>query len=304
MIHTPVVFSCNGEKLVGIVTAPPADADTALLIIVGGPQYRVGSHRQFYQLAQHAAARGFATMRFDVRGMGDAEGAQRSFEEIEDDIAAAIGALQRTLPSVKRVGLWGLCGGASAALLYCRSRRDPRVAGLALINPWVRSEATQARTRVKHYYLQRFVQKEFWKKLLSGGVGIRSLVDLGTSLKAAAASVLPKTSVAPVAALSLEQRMGQGWQSFAGPILLVLSGMDYTAKEFLETVQMDRQWQTNLAMSNVTRVDVEDADHTFSLPGTQAIAEGATLDWLRRQAGGGYAGLSAVEEDTPRGICM
>ena len=117
MTQTPVVFGCNGEQLVGIVTAPPATTDTALLVIVGGPQYRVGSHRQFQQLAQHAAAQGFAAMRFDVRGMGDAEGAQRSFDEIEDDVAAAIDELQRSLPSVKHVGLWGLCGGASAKKL-------------------------------------------------------------------------------------------------------------------------------------------------------------------------------------------
>ena len=36
-----------------------------------------------------------------------------------------------------------------------QATRDPRVAGLALLNPWVRSDAGLARARVKHYYRQR-----------------------------------------------------------------------------------------------------------------------------------------------------
>lgn len=284
MKDSPLVFDCAGEELVGIVTTPPGETETAVLVIVGGPQYRVGSHRQFRQLSRFVAARGFAAMRFDARGMGDAGGAQRSFDEIEDDIAAAIDALQRSVPTIKRVGLWGLCGGASAALLYCRSRRDPRVAGLALVNPWVRSEATQARTRVKHYYLQRLAQKEFWGKLLSGGIGLRSIVELGSSLKTAAGSSLSQATPPSHSIESLEQRMSQGWKSFKGPMLLMLSGIDYTAKEFLETAQIDRQWQLNLAMQNVARIDVPGADHTFSLPGNQEVAEAATVDWLDRIA--------------------
>lgn len=282
MIHTPVVFSCNGDALVGVVTAPPADADTALLVIVGGPQYRVGSHRQFYQLAQHAAARGFAAMRFDARGMGDAEGAQRSFEEIDDDIAAAIDALQRTLPSIKRVGLWGLCGGASAALLYCRSRRDPRVTGVTLVNPWVRSETTQARTRVKHYYLQRLLQPEFWKKLVSGRVASGAVGELARALRVTLTSSRQDSASTKADALTLEQRMCEGLAGFDGETLLVLSGNDYTAKEFLETVRIDPAWQAQLTRRRVTRLDMPDADHTFSQPAAQQQVEQATVAWLQR----------------------
>ena len=44
---------------------------TAVLVVVGGPQVRAGSHRHFVQLARHLATHGHAVMRFDVRGMGD-----------------------------------------------------------------------------------------------------------------------------------------------------------------------------------------------------------------------------------------
>ena len=47
MTQTPVVFGCNGEQLVGIVTAPPATTDTALLVIVGGPG--LGAYRPVFE---------------------------------------------------------------------------------------------------------------------------------------------------------------------------------------------------------------------------------------------------------------
>ena len=280
--ESALVFDCVGERLVGIITAPPLQPTVALLVIVGGPQYRAGSHRQFVQLARHAATQGFAAMRFDVRGMGDAEGAQRSFEDIEADVAAALDALQRATPSVKHVGLWGLCGGASAALLFCLARRDPRVAGVALVNPWVRSETTQARTRVKHYYAQRLLQGEFWKKLLSGHVALGAVRELARALKVALGSSMHSSGDTNEQTLSLERRMVNGLAGFDGNTLLVLSGNDYTAKEFLETVQLDPAWKAQLARPTLTRVDVLDADHTFSQPDSQLTVERHTLAWLQR----------------------
>ena len=151
--ESALVFPCEGDRLVGVVGA--GHRDLGVVIVVGGPQYRAGSHRQFVLLARHLAAQGFPVLRFDVRGMGDSEGAQRPFDALTPDIAAAIAALQSQQPQVRRVVLWGLCDGASAALLYLHERPDPRVQGLVLLNPWVRSEASLARTHVKHYYRQR-----------------------------------------------------------------------------------------------------------------------------------------------------
>lgn len=282
MTETPIVFGCAGEELVGVITAPASPPETALLVIVGGPQYRAGSHRQFVQLAHRAAELGFAAMRFDVRGMGDSGGAQRSFEDIDDDVAAAIDAIQSVLPSVKRVGLWGLCGGASAALLYCRTRDDARVAGVSLVNPWVRSEATQARTRVKHYYVDRLRQPAFWKKLLSGQVATQALGEFMRSLRLAAKPAAAPQGRAPGAAMALEDRMAEGLARFHGEALILLSGNDYTAKEFLETVQIAPAWQAQMARPRVRREDVADADHTFSQPEAHQRVELATMQWLER----------------------
>ena len=78
--ETVLAFPCEGERLLGVVSAPEdalVTGDLGVVIVVGGPQVRAGSHRQFVQLARHLAAQGLPTLRFDVRGMGDSSGPQR-----------------------------------------------------------------------------------------------------------------------------------------------------------------------------------------------------------------------------------
>ena len=127
-----VVFECAGDRLVGITAVPEVAADIGVLILVGGPQYRVGSHRQFTLLARSLAEAGFASLRFDYRGMGDSEGKKSEFDDTEDDIAAAIDAFIRSAPGVSRVVLWGLCDAASSALIFAhRSQRQLFTTGQA-----------------------------------------------------------------------------------------------------------------------------------------------------------------------------
>jgi len=279
-------WQCAAEPVLGILSPAAAarPSDLGVLIIVGGPQYRVGSHRQFTLLARDIAAAGHACLRFDVRGMGDSSGAPRSFEALDDDIAMAIDELQRRAPQVRRVVLWGLCDGASAALLYLQRRGDARVAGLTLVNPWVRSVLSQARTQVKHYYLQRLRQREFWTKLFSGRVAAGALVELLGALKRAFGARPQAGQSGP--AMPFQARMAAAWQAFPGEILLLLSGEDYTAKEFLDHVQQDPAWANALQRPRLSRQDCPGMDHTFSGPGGKALASVHTCAWLDRLAAG------------------
>ena len=273
-------FACEQDTLAGILAVPEIAASVGIIVIVGGPQYRAGSHRQFVLLSRLLAASGYAVLRFDYRGMGDSTGEPRDFSQVTPDIAAAISAMQTRLPSVKHVALWGLCDGASAALLYCHDSSDARVSGLCLLNPWVRSEASLARAHVKHYYTRRLVQKEFWTKLFSGKVAISALAGLwqnvrlinGRSRSSAAGQQQP-----------FQHRMALAWRKFDSGILLLLSGDDYTAKEFLEYARMDAAWAGLLERAQVVRHDLAGADHTFSGSAPRAEVEFLTLDWLRGQ---------------------
>lgn len=269
---------CAGETLLGIVAQPAEPAPIGVVMVVGGPQYRAGSHRQFVLLARRLAAAGFAVMRFDYRGMGDSSGPRQGFDEAHDDIAVAIDTLQRTCPSVQRVVLWGLCDGASAALLFSGQRPDKRLAGLCLLNPWVRSDATLARTHIKHYYTARLFERDFWQRWWAGQYQWRpSLTGLLQSLRNMRSGSAPLQTEP-----QFQQRMAQALGQFPGPVLLLLSARDFTAKEFLECARTDPAWRGLLQRPQVQRVEVPDADHTFSRASWRAEAEDAVLGWLQR----------------------
>jgi exosortase A-associated hydrolase 1 len=270
-------FSCGDDQLFAILARPDHSTDLGVVIVVGGPQTRVGSHRQFVLLSRKLATAGLSTLRFDVRGMGDSSGAPRSFETVTDDIRAAIDTLQATSPNVTKIVLWGLCDAAAAALLYCEKTHDPRIAGLCLLNPWVRSETSLAKTQVKHYYGQRLLQMEFWRKLFSGRLNIlRAIAELLSKLGQAAR----KTPAAE--RQGFQDRMARGWHHFAGRILLILSGNDYTAKEFLEYAAGTASWRGLLERANVSRIDIAGADHTFSSQEWRKTVENTCLDWLKQ----------------------
>jgi exosortase A-associated hydrolase 1 len=276
-----LTYRCVSEHVVGVLSEPVSPADTGVVILVGGPQYRAGSHRQFVLLARSLAAAGFAVLRFDFRGMGDSEGAQRSFESLGDDVAAAVSALAAEVPLVKQVVLWGLCDGASASLLYVEGTTDPRVAGLALVNPWVRSEASLARAHVKHYYRQRLLQRGFWVKLLTGGVAAGALVSLWRNVR----STLAPSGRGSAAARTYQQRMADGCSKFCGPKLLMLSANDLTAQEFSGALATDPVWHSATAAGPIERVELQGADHTMSDPLSQRQMEDITAAWMVRSFG-------------------
>jgi uncharacterized protein len=272
----PRIIPCVGEEMLGIVALPEVPAEIGVVLVVGGPQTRVGSHRQFVLLARKLAEAGYAVLRFDYRGMGDSSGAQRAFDAVDEDIAAALDALQAAVPAVRRIVLWGLCDAASAVLLYWQGTRDLRIAGFCLVNPWVRSATTLARTQVKHYYGQRIINAEFWLKLVRGQVGVVKAV--GGLLRS-----LRLSAVTPVAAdseLSFQGRMLQALKECPAPMLLILSGQDFVAREFIETTLADPAWSGVLAKPSITKHELADADHTFSTAQWRSKVEKATIHWL------------------------
>lgn len=267
-------FDCLGDELVGVVTVPDCNtAELGVLIVVGGPQYRVGSHRQFVLLSRALAASGIPCMRFDFRGMGDSTGAQHSFDDVSADIRSAVDCFFQRVPDLSRVVLWGLCDGASAACFY--ASQDDRVAGLVMLNPWVRTVELEARTKLRHYYLKRLFDLNFWRKLLSGGVRLSATVnDLAKT-----ADALQK---AGSDVYSLPQKMAQALVEAGVPFAVFLSERDYVAREFEDVISRNEMWRALMHGENLLACHRFDADHTFSSAAARENVATMTLDIVRK----------------------
>lgn len=271
-----VTFACGDDRLIGIVSLPPRPANRGVVIVVGGPQVRTGSHRQLTLLARALALAGTPVLRFDYRGMGDSEGGQRGFDTVDEDLRAAIDCFQREVPGLQEVVLWGLCDGAAASALY--APQDGRVSGLVLLNPWVRTEEGEARATLKHYYRDRLLDPALWKKIASGrfnpfgaaksfaGVARRALRPAGDA-------------ATPACGLALPERLHASLQRFDGRVLVLLSGADLTAQEF-SVVAEAPHWRSLVDHPRFTRHTLARADHTFSRHEWHEQMCAWTSEWL------------------------
>jgi exosortase A-associated hydrolase 1 len=276
-----LAFQCHGDWLYGVASVPQAPCSRGVLIVVGGPQYRGGSHRQFTLLARALAAQGIAAMRFDYRGMGDSQGAARDFETVADDVRAAIDQFTAAVPGLQQVVLWGLCDGASASVMY--AARDPRVSGLVLLNPWVRTEDGIARTTLKHYYRERLLDPDFWRQVLRGRFDYaRSLKSLHGLVRKAFRSA-PQAGITDIQSdkAALPDRMHAGLRQFEGQVLLVISGADLTGQEFCDLASASPKWKRLLDSPRVRQHRLDKADHTFSRRAWRDQVADWTCEWVR-----------------------
>lgn len=272
MSEQAFTFACMGDELLGIIHTPDTEAPSpiGLLILVGGPQYRVGAHRQYLHLARTAAENGIAAMRFDYRGVGDSSGVYPGFENVGPDIDAAIIAFKERVPSLQSVVLWGMCEGASAILI--NGVTSPDVAGITLANPWVRTETAEAQTYLKHYYGARFLSLETWKRVIKGEINL--LKSLGSIL-----GFLKKSRNTPLSQKAFTERMSEGLERYSGHCLLLMSEHDLVAREFDDSIKSG-SWNKLLNKDITSRVDLLGSDHTFSSEIYRQKAAAATVAFI------------------------
>jgi len=267
MSERAIHFSCEGAPLLGVIHEPDVQAKTGLIIVVaGGPQYRVGVNRQFVMLARMLAAQGVVTLRFDHRGTGDSGGDYRGFLGMSEDINCAINELMSTNPDLENVILWGECESASAIAFY--AHLDPRVSGIFLVNPWIRTEEGEAKTYLKHYYLGRLLDRSLWSKLVSGSFSYRESIGSLFGFVGSAVSRKRSTGTAlnrdELQDLPLPQRLERSVEKFLGKVFIITSGRDFIAQEFRDYVAVSQVWKKILSSVGVQEYVVENADHSFS----------------------------------------
>lgn len=169
-----LIFQC--EKLELAATLDAADGDTGLLMVTGGSQTRVGSHRMYERLAAALAERGVSCFRFDRRGVGDSDGEDPGFLGSGPDMAAAAAAFRQHRPGLARLLGFGLCDGATALALH---GGDAGLDGLILVNPWLVEAESGAPppAAIRRRYREQLTSLSGWKRLLTGAISYRKLVQ-------------------------------------------------------------------------------------------------------------------------------
>jgi len=132
MDESAVVF--GSQSLVGILCEPAQAKEMAVIFVNAGSTHRCGPNRLYTILARRLAAKGYASLRFDISGIGDSppatdlgkfrDYAARQVQEAMDYLAQAKGYPQLVM--------LGLCGGADIA--FDGGTANERAAGLILVN--------------------------------------------------------------------------------------------------------------------------------------------------------------------------
>jgi len=136
------------------------------------------------------------------------------------------------------------------------------VVGQVGANPWVRTPQGEAQAFNRHYYLKRLFSKALWRKVLRGEFGaVAAIRDFARKLGQSSEKA-PGGSDQPTG--SLPERLREAQLAFRGATLLILSGRDLTAKEYLDRVEASSAWQAWLDSPPVRVHHFDEADHTFS----------------------------------------
>ncbi len=132
-MEEPFIFARADMPLFGMLHRPVGTPRLGLVTCHPFAEEKLWSHRVFVSMARALAANGIAVLRFDFTGAGDSGGTttDASLDVYLQDLAAAVGELERRIPGLERIGLVGLRLGASvAALLAERAQTDDRLARL------------------------------------------------------------------------------------------------------------------------------------------------------------------------------
>lgn len=242
-----LTFDCDGAQL--CASLDEADGAIGVLMVTGGSQTRIGSHRLYERLAKALASHGFPCFRFDRRGVGDSGGTDPGYRGSAADLAAAAAAFRAGHPGVERIVGIGLCDGATALALYgARAGVD----AIVMINPWlVEAEAdAPPPAAIRRHYREQLTSLSGWKRLLGGSVSYGKLLKGITK------------AAKPIEGSELAAEVAQALRRGGMPASLVLATGDATA------IAAAREVKARAFLGLIGRREEIDTDsHTFAKPG-------------------------------------
>jgi len=247
-----IAFPCGDATLAGSLDLYKGSR-TGVLLVIGGSQTRIGSHRMYERLSKSLAEKGYSCLRYDRRGVGDSDGEDPGFRGSGPDLKAAADAFRAEVPGLERIVGFGLCDGASALALY---GDEAGLDGLILANPWLveAAEGEPAPAAVRAHYRKRLLSWEGWKRLLTGAVNFRKL---WAGIRRLFSRRKPESLSNDVAQALLRHRL---------PAEVILCTGDNTA---IAADAELRAWP-HAGLIRATQI-VETDSHTFARPGDDAM---------------------------------
>jgi exosortase A-associated hydrolase 1 len=255
-----IAFSCTGAALAGSLDG--AEGTTGVLLVIGGSQTRIGSHRMYERLAKALAENGYTCFRYDRRGVGDSEGEDRGFLGSGPDLEAAAAAFRAECPALTRLIGFGLCDGATALALFGDAAG---LDGMILVNPWlVEAEAgSPPAAAIRQHYRKRLLSVAGWKSLLTGAVNFRKLWGGIRKIFSRRKDV------------SLSQDVAQALLRHRLPAETILCVGDATA---IAADAEIRRWPYEGLIVATQSIDTD--SHTFARPGDEAMLLTAVMSAL------------------------
>jgi alpha/beta superfamily hydrolase len=183
----------TGSHLFGILTQPAiANERPVVIMFNAGCQHHAGPNRLYVSLARALAQAGFASLRFDLEGIGDSilRGDGRENHAYPTNAGAdALAAITYLADhhGFNRFAAIGLCSGAHTAFHVGLDVENYAIADLILINPltfhWV--EGMSLETTRQNFEVVRYKKSVWegrsWLKLLKGEVNMFNLFRVATT---------------------------------------------------------------------------------------------------------------------------
>jgi dienelactone hydrolase len=274
-----VTFGRDGG-LVGVLAEPSADAAIqdapAVLMWNVGIQHRVGPYRFQVDLARELARRGYASLRFDLSGMGDSEASQDARDDMERalaDLAESMDLLRRRRGARAFVPV-GFCSSVDIAHAFALS--NEAVVGACFLEGYA--------FRTVGFWLRRplrFFSPERWRRYLAlrlphrFGVGAEMAADPMSEEQNALGPIFSRH-------YPTRERFSSEVRTMAKRgtrLLFVYVGGDTDmnhAGQFAEMTGLRR-------MPGVEVEFYRGADHTFYRVGDRRRAVVRVADWMSRQ---------------------
>jgi hypothetical protein len=160
----------KSAALIGVLTEPSQRADAgrpAVVFLNSGILHHVGACRLHVRLARRLAAAGFASLRFDLSGIGDSEARKDSLTFQQSAMLEVREAMDHvaSLTGAREFVLIGLCSGADMG--FHVSQEDARVVGLVQLDAFA--------YRTTGYYIHHYAPKLFspaaWSRVVQRKLG-------------------------------------------------------------------------------------------------------------------------------------